>query len=264
MLEADDAAFVNKSNFAAEDRIGSQDDNVVESPDREKCVFVLLTGPVDFIQFPANHLCLFEPHLRGKIVHFRDQPPPDVLVSTFNESNRLVYVFQIRAPVDVVIAGTRAGMHLEVQAIRMRIVAPDVIQARAELERAFKSRFQACELTAGKEWPEIVHAWFYFPARVNARKALPPVDLHQRKQPERAHLAICLWKVVLSFAIKDVNRFESRIRLDELDAARDFAQVQIANTLRPLAVVACESFEKVTRLIENDQFSANVEDFINA
>ena len=70
--------------------------------------------------------------------------------------------------------------------------------------------------------------------------------------------------MVLSFAIKDVNRFESRIRLDELDAARDFAQVQIANTLRALAVVACESFEKVTRLIENDQFSANVEDFINA
>ena len=119
-------------------------------------------------------------------------------------------------------------------------------------------------MAAGNEWPEVIHAGFDFPAGVNPRKPLPAVDLHEREQPERAHLAVGFWELVLSFAIEDVKCFESRIGLDELNTARDLAQIQIAHALGSLAVVACESLEEVTRFIENDQFSMKIEDFINA
>src|SRR2546430_1512202 len=105
---------------------------------------------------------------------------------------------------------------------------------------------------------------FDFPSGVNPRKPLPAVDLHEREQPERAHLAVGFWEIVISFAIEDVKCFERRIGSDELNTARDLEQIQIAHALGSLAVVACESLEEVTRFIVFYKFSMTIENFIIA
>ena len=146
----------------------------------------------------------------------------------------------------------------------MRIIASDVVEAGPQLERSLQRGLQTRELAARCEWAEIIDSAFDLAARVDARKALLPIDLHEVEQTEGAHLPVCLWKEFLPFAIQHVQGFECRVRAEVLDTARDFPQIQIAHHLRPRAVIAFEPLEQVAGLVEDDQFVARVEDLIDA
>ena len=49
-------------------------------------------------------------------------------------------------------------MHLKVQAVGMRVIAADVVQARAQLERPFQRGLQSGKLSARHKRAEVVDA----------------------------------------------------------------------------------------------------------
>ena len=264
LLETRDSAFPHKGNLASGNRIRSEDHEVIEIPHGEKRIFVFLARAMNFVEFSAHHFGFFKSGLCRESVHFFDERVVDIFIASFNECDRLVHVLEIAAPVDVVVTGTRARVHLEIETIRMWVITADVIEAGPQLERPLERCLQPCELSAGDEWTEVIHAGFDLPAHVDSREALLPIDLHEREQSERAHLPIRLREMTFSFLVEDVEGFERGVGLDVLDSSGYLAQIKIADALGSLAVVAKESLEEIARLIENDQLTPNIEDFINA
>src|SRR5690242_11240346 len=136
-------------------------------------------------------------------------------------------------------------MHLEIEAIGVRVVSTNVVEAWPQLESPLQRRFQTRELSTGNERAEVIHAGFDLAGRVDARESLFPVHFHQREQPECPHLPVCLGEMLFPLAVENVQRFEGGIGPDIFDPSRDLAQVEIAYAFRSLAVIAIESLEQI-------------------
>ena len=252
LFEPCNSAFPDERDLAARDRIGRQDRNVVEFPNREESVFAILSRSVDLFQLSPDHFGFFEPRLGRQIVHRLKESLVEIGIPPFDKSDRFINIFEIARSVDVVVAGAGAGMHLEIKAVGMRIVAANIVETWPQLEGAFKRCLETRELASGNERPKIFHTGLDLPARVDAGKPLFSIHFHQGEQAEGPHLAVCLRKMILSLSVKDVERFESGIGFDVFDASGNLAQIQVANAFRSFAVVAQEPFEEITGLIEND------------
>src|SRR5436189_4247520 len=91
----------------------------------------LLPGATHSFELLPNGFRFFEFHLRGKTRHFGCPWQPDRLILALNKRNCAVDVLKVTASVDVVVTGHGACVHLEIDAVRMRIVSANVEQARS-------------------------------------------------------------------------------------------------------------------------------------
>src|SRR5262249_50621654 len=137
-------------------------------------VFHIQPGTMNFFETLSDDLCRFEVHVRGEGIHPVRQPLFERMIPALDEIHRLLDIAQIAVTVHVVVAGTGTGVHLEVEAIRMWIVATDVIEEGPKFESPLEGCFQTCELTATDKRAEVVHPRLDLPAGVDTRESLLP------------------------------------------------------------------------------------------
>src|SRR6186713_658268 len=113
-----------------------------------------------------------------------DEAGFDLLVLSLDETDRVGYVSEIGTPIDIVVTRPRTGVHLEIQAVRVRVVATNVVQAGAKLERPFQRCLEPAKLPAADKGTEVIHARLDLPGGIDPRESLLPVDLHEREIPE--------------------------------------------------------------------------------
>src|SRR5262245_37395199 len=146
----------------------------------------------------------------------------------------------------------------------MWIVSTNVVQAGSKLEGSLQCRLESRELAAADKGTEVIDAGLDLPGGIDSRESLLPVDLHQREVPERSHLPVRFRELNTTLRVEQVQGFECGIRGTKFDAFCDFAQVEIAQHLRPFAEKPFHSSMEIACFVENDQLPARIEDPVDA
>src|SRR6266853_2455646 len=142
---------------------------------RRKRFLHFLTGAMQSFDLFPNLFRFFEFRFCGETGHFGNPRLLDGIIESLNEGRGSVDVRQVSTAIDIVVTRFGAGVHLEVHAVRMRVVPSNIEQAWPQLERPFDGSLHSSKLPARQEGSEVIDARFDLATGIDSRKTLLPV-----------------------------------------------------------------------------------------